>query len=592
MCYDRTMEDIVEKLLAWANVNHSKSVNLPSKPHAIIALNKCPNSTPDEMWNSLTATDQLFKSMSSQIQKNNTFQGGGVRGIVELSVLRALESRIGVPLHNFFDLVVGTSTGGIISIGFGHALWSVEECIDHFKALVGNIFTPRKGQVHGFRHLQLLIQRSKYETKPIENPLQDALGDESLFGNRLKNGSHRLKVAVTTVTDAGTQALVLSNYNATDSSTSDTSSEKSKPKYRRYRPTRPEDELTAWEAARATSAAPGFFMPFRKACSAHVDCEVFPEMMDGAILHNNPIYVAIEEARRISDIQDQRPFPDLVLSVGTGLPKYSRVEEDVPNLTSEKNATIPQRAVIRRKPGLVRTIFTMINYQIQLNMDSERRWAAWSEPYLRDPYWKDRLYRLNPDLGEEPPAMDDMNKVNSLSNNVAGWIENHVEIQEKINEIACSLVASSFYFELDGKPVQAQDSSVRLCGFIRCRIPEEVQERGGLGAFFASCHSAVAFVVQNSANGTEADLRVEILIADRRERGVYNDLSVTFTIPNEIVETTIVLDLRGISRHRHMFNISGFPRQLMQDGYRRERQGHEIERDGNKQDRYNLIELQ
>ena len=33
---------------------------------------------------------------------------GGIRGIVELCVLEALENRIGIPLQYFFDLVVGT----------------------------------------------------------------------------------------------------------------------------------------------------------------------------------------------------------------------------------------------------------------------------------------------------------------------------------------------------------------------------------------------------------------------------------------------------------------------------------------------------
>ncbi|KAI0965763.1 hypothetical protein F4678DRAFT_467205 [Xylaria arbuscula] len=499
--------------------------------------------------------------------------GGGVRGIVELCVLRVLESRLGLPLHRFFDLVVGTSTGGILSLGFGHELWSVEECIERFKAVVGEAFTPRKGQVQGFHHIQLLIQGSKYETKPIENALQSSFGNGNLFGDRQKNGTQRLKVAVAAVSEAGTRALVLSNYNATDEAGSPTSSEKSKPSYQRYRPTRPEDELKIWEAARATSAAPGFFKPFLKARSSDIDSEVFPEMMDGAILHNNPIVLAIEEARRLSHLQGQRQIPDLVLSVGTGLPKYRPTQEDLAKSTGEKDVSV-RRGKIRRKTPFIRTLFTMISYQIQLNLDSERRWVAWSEPFLRDPQWKERLYRLNPDLGEEPPAMDDVEKIKSLSNNVAGWIENHAEVQEEVNEIACSLVASSFYLELVGKPVKAQDSSIQLHGFIRCRIPHEIQERRALGAFLASCHSPVALVIKSSADGPDGtdgpeDLQIEVPVVDLRERGVYEDISVTFTIGSETTSTTISLDLCGICRNRRIFNISGFPRQLVQDGIRR-----------------------
>lgn len=33
---------------------------------------------------------------------------GGIRGIIELAVLQAIQDRIGVALRHFFDLVVGT----------------------------------------------------------------------------------------------------------------------------------------------------------------------------------------------------------------------------------------------------------------------------------------------------------------------------------------------------------------------------------------------------------------------------------------------------------------------------------------------------
>jgi hypothetical protein len=43
-----------------------------------------------------------------------TLDGGGIRGIIELSVLRALDNAIGLtnlPIRDMFDLIVGTSTG-------------------------------------------------------------------------------------------------------------------------------------------------------------------------------------------------------------------------------------------------------------------------------------------------------------------------------------------------------------------------------------------------------------------------------------------------------------------------------------------------
>lgn len=53
---------------------------------------------------------------------------GGIRGIVELEILRQLEKELGdlISIQSFFDLIVGTSTGGIIALGLTARNWSVE----------------------------------------------------------------------------------------------------------------------------------------------------------------------------------------------------------------------------------------------------------------------------------------------------------------------------------------------------------------------------------------------------------------------------------------------------------------------------------
>jgi patatin-like phospholipase/acyl hydrolase len=46
-----------------------------------------------------------------------TIDGGGLKGTVPAAFLAALEEHIDRPLHEYFDLIVGTSTGGIIAAG-------------------------------------------------------------------------------------------------------------------------------------------------------------------------------------------------------------------------------------------------------------------------------------------------------------------------------------------------------------------------------------------------------------------------------------------------------------------------------------------
>lgn len=48
-----------------------------------------------------------------------TLDGGGIRGAFSVAFLAELEKEIGKPLYTFFDLIAGTSTGGIIALGLG-----------------------------------------------------------------------------------------------------------------------------------------------------------------------------------------------------------------------------------------------------------------------------------------------------------------------------------------------------------------------------------------------------------------------------------------------------------------------------------------
>jgi uncharacterized protein len=45
--------------------------------------------------------------------------GGGIRGIIPAVILSEIQKRLGMDLYKCFDLISGTSTGGIIALGIG-----------------------------------------------------------------------------------------------------------------------------------------------------------------------------------------------------------------------------------------------------------------------------------------------------------------------------------------------------------------------------------------------------------------------------------------------------------------------------------------
>ena len=69
--------------------------------------------------------------------------GGGIRGIVSAQILKYLEEKVGRPLHEYFDLISGTSTGSIVAAGLGVGK-SSSELIELYQAKGRTIFPYKK----------------------------------------------------------------------------------------------------------------------------------------------------------------------------------------------------------------------------------------------------------------------------------------------------------------------------------------------------------------------------------------------------------------------------------------------------------------
>ncbi|QDT00734.1 CBASS cGAMP-activated phospholipase [Adhaeretor mobilis] len=68
--------------------------------------------------------------------------GGGIRGAFITSYLKELEQKLGRPIAESFDLIAGTSTGGIIAAGLALGM-SAEQMHDFYVRYGEQIFTPR-----------------------------------------------------------------------------------------------------------------------------------------------------------------------------------------------------------------------------------------------------------------------------------------------------------------------------------------------------------------------------------------------------------------------------------------------------------------
>lgn len=219
-----------------------------------------------------------------------SIDGGGIRGIIPAAILVDLAARLkGLPLHQAFDMIVGTSTGGIIAAGLtcphpddkkkaactpaDLLKLYVDEGADIFKKPLGAAILNPFG-----------INDPRYKPDVLENRLQETLGKATL-------DQGLSKVVITAYDIENRAALFMSNADAENS------------------------KFRFWEAARATSAAPTYFPPALIERIGETDRQKrHVALIDGGVFANDPILAAYVEARKQAWPDDELVF----LSLGTG----------------------------------------------------------------------------------------------------------------------------------------------------------------------------------------------------------------------------------------------------------------------------------
>lgn len=64
-----------------------------------------------------------------------TMDGGGMKGLATVQLLKEIEKGSGKRIHELFDLICGTSTGGMLAIALGVKLMTLEQCEEIYKNL-------------------------------------------------------------------------------------------------------------------------------------------------------------------------------------------------------------------------------------------------------------------------------------------------------------------------------------------------------------------------------------------------------------------------------------------------------------------------
>jgi len=256
----------------------SKFVEI-AQPVPSPALDRTPGSDPsDEAFPAVLRMQS--SGASPAVRKILCLDGGGVRGLASLYLVKHLMDRLNakrggrLEVWQEFDMIGGTSTGGLIALMLGRLRMPVEKCITAYQTFSRKIFSPVHSKVNIVgRAIQKFEADGKYESEPLERFVRDMCRQYRLDESALLKDTSEdaTKVFVCAVQSINTDAVVIRSYRS--------GSEEYDELY---------DICKIWEAARATSAASTFFEPIRIGNQRYVD---------GALRYNNPIEKADVESR-------------------------------------------------------------------------------------------------------------------------------------------------------------------------------------------------------------------------------------------------------------------------------------------------------
>ncbi|KAF8586137.1 FabD/lysophospholipase-like protein [Ramaria rubella] len=223
-----------------------------------------------------------------------SLDGSGICGLSKLLILQEIMHRIKEKEHltenplacRYFDLIGGTSTGGIIALMLGRLGMSVAKAIEYYGTLAQRVFSDMKP----------FGKDGKFKASKLEEVIKEIVNEktqdreECLLSGRGNQGCKTFVCTRTALSMRGPPRL-----------------------FRTYKtPKYPTFNGTIWEAARVMSASPTFFKRIvigQPGLSEHY--------IDGGIGCNNPIKQVLEEAVVI--------FPGrkvaCIISIGMGQPQ-------------------------------------------------------------------------------------------------------------------------------------------------------------------------------------------------------------------------------------------------------------------------------
>lgn len=237
--------------------------------------------------------------------------GGGIRGIIPAYLLQQLEAALNKPIYQCFDLIAGTSTGGLIALGLttpvsaGQAPRAATDVL--------NLYLNDESQIFVYQSSGDYFESKYFGTDTSTTPptgIEPWL--QSLFPTvTLSQAQQQLKA----LGNSMPQQVLTTCYSINGAAGAN------------YGPylfnwvdalANSMDDYCVWEAARGTSAAPTYFPVANVGAGVANGSQALNRWVaDGGVAANNPALYGLARAFRLGLCSDLSSV--LIVSLGTGL---------------------------------------------------------------------------------------------------------------------------------------------------------------------------------------------------------------------------------------------------------------------------------